>query len=274
MKIWAVANQKGGVGKTTTTVSLGGLLAEQGQRVLLIDIDPQGSLTAYFDYDPENIQTSSLNLFNADRITRSQVQSLIRETSMPGLSLLPASIGLSTIERKAAQEGMGLKLNKAITQVWHDFDYVIIDSPPVLGALMINALAACERLLVPVQTEFLALKGMDRMLRTVSMVTKSLKKQLPYTIIPTMFDQRTKASVFSLESLRQDHPHKTWSSVIPVDTRFRDASQHSMPPSQYDNQSHGVRAYEKLLKSLLGDTQQKEEVYTPNDSIVRVASYG
>jgi len=274
MKIWAVANQKGGVGKTTTTVSLGGLLAEQGQRVLLVDIDPQGSLTAYFAYDPENIQTSSLNLFNADKITRTQVNGLIRETSMPGLSLLPASIGLSTIERKASQEGMGLKLNKALNQVWQDFDYVIIDSPPVLGALMINALAACEHLLVPVQTEFLALKGMDRMLRTVAMVTKSLKKQLPHTVIPTMFDKRTKASVVSLESLRQDHPQKTWSSVIPVDTRFRDASRHSMPPSQYDNQSHGVHAYRELLKSLLGDAQQKEALLTPNESIVRVAAYG
>lgn len=273
MEIWAVANQKGGVGKTTTAVSLGGLLAEQGQRVLLIDIDPQGSMTAYFDYDPENIQTSSLNVFNADKITPSQVHRLIRETNQPGLSLLPASIGLSTIERKAAQDGMGLKLKKAIHQVWNDFDHVIIDSPPVLGTLMINALAACEHLLVPVQTEFLALKGMERMLRTVSMVTKSLRKELPYTIVPTMFDQRTKASVLSLESLRQDYPQHAWSSVIPVDTRFRDASRHSMTPSQYDSQSHGVLAYSELLESLHVNNQQQDMLFTPQESIVRVAAY-
>lgn len=274
MEIWAVANQKGGVGKTTTAVSLGGLLAEQGQRVLLIDIDPQGSLTAYFGYDPENIQTSSLNVFNAEKITRPQVHGLLRETSTPGLSLLPASIGLSTIERKSAQEGMGLKIHKAINQVWNDFDHVLIDSPPVLGALMINALAACERLLVPVQTEFLALKGMDRMLRTVSMVTKSLRKELPYTIIPTMFDQRTKASVQSLESLRQDYPQHVVSSVIPVDTRFRDASQQAMTPSQYNDQSHGVLAYKQLLESLQSHSKQHQAMHEPQPAIVRVAAYG
>jgi chromosome partitioning protein len=273
MKIWTVANQKGGVGKTTSAVSLGGLLAEQGERVLLIDLDPQGSLTAYFGYNPETISTSTLNLFSADKITRTQVHRLVRETSFPGLSLLPASIGLSTIERKAAQGGMGLKVTQALKQIWNDFDYVIIDSPPVLGTLMINALAACDQLLVPVQTEFLALKGMERMLRTVSMVTKSLRKQLPYTIIPTMFDQRTKASVLAFDSLRQQYAQYTWSSVIPVDTRFRDASRHSMTPSQYDNQSHGVLAYAKLLESLTIHSTAHDVSFRPQEGIVRVASY-
>jgi chromosome partitioning protein len=273
MKIWTVANQKGGVGKTTSAVSLGGLLAEQGERVLLIDLDPQGSLTAYFGYDPETIPTSTLNLFSADKITRTQVQRLVQDTSYPGLSLLPASIGLSTIERKAAQGGMGLKVSQALKQVWNDFDHVIIDSPPVLGTLMINALAACDQLLVPVQTEFLALKGMERMLRTVSMVTKSLRKQLPYTIIPTMFDQRTKASVLALESLRQQHAQNTWSSVVPVDTRFRDASRHSITPSQYDNQSHGVLAYTQLLESLTTHSATHDVSFRPQQGIVRVAAY-
>lgn len=272
MKIWAVANQKGGVGKTTTAITLGGLLADQGHRVLLVDIDPQGSMTSYFGYDPENIQASATNVFSADNITRSEVQALIKTTSSPSLCLLPASIGLATVERKATQGGMGLKLTKALAQVYKDFDYVLIDSPPVLGALMINALAACNHLLVPVQTEFLALKGMERMLRTVSMVTKSLKKDLNYTIVPTMYDQRTRASVLTLQTLREDYPLSTWSSVIPVDTRFREASKQGVTPSRYDTQSHGVMAYDELLGLMLSENQQQaESPLIANDYIRRVS---
>lgn len=272
MKTWAVANQKGGVGKTTTAVSLGGLLAEQGQRVLLIDIDPQGSMTSYFGYDPENINASSINVFSADNISRAEVHSLIQQTSLTSLSLLPASIGLATIERKASQPGMGLKLTRALAQVREDFDYVLIDSPPVLGALMINALAACEHLLMPVQTEFLALKGMERMLRTVSMVTKSLKKELNYTIVPTMYDQRTRASVLTLETLHHDHPRETWDSVIPVDTRFREASKQGLVPSQYDSQSHGVMAYGELLEMMQKERYLQTEPRLIPDFPVRRAS--
>ena len=272
MKTWAVANQKGGVGKTTTAISLGGLLADQGQRVLLIDIDPQGSMTSYFGHDPEHIQTSSTNLFNTDKISRSEVQALIRPTSSEGLYLMPASIGLATIERKATQGGMGLKVTRAIAQVSHDFDHVIIDSPPGLGALMINALAASDHLLVPVQTEFLALKGLERMLRTITMVTKSLKQALDYTIIPTMYDQRTRASVLTLETLRTDYAQHTWSSVIPVDTSFREASKQGETPSRYDSQSHGVRAYQALLEKLQQAPSKQDDSFIIPDLPARRAS--
>ncbi|EEF79259.1 ParA family protein [Methylophaga thiooxydans] len=258
MEVWAVANQKGGVVKTTTTISLGGLLADKGHRVLVIDIDPQGSMTTYFGYNPESIEASVTNLLRAENVTRSDVQAVVKKTNDPNLSLLPASVGLATIERSGSQAGMGLKMTKAISKVWNDFDYVLIDSPPVLGTLMINAIAACDHLLVPVQTEFLALKSLERMLRTVSMVTKSLNKELDYTVIPTLYDQRTKASVLTLQTLRSDYHLNAWPSFIPVDTRFRDASKQGVTPSQFDAESHGVVAYKGLLEELMSKSQQND----------------
>lgn len=257
MRVWAVANQKGGVGKTTTAVSLGGLLAEKGERVLLLDLDPHGSMTSYFGYDPDAIERSSFDLFAPQDISGEQVAALVHKTSMTGLSLIPSSMALATVERRAAVEGMGLKVARALAQVWDSYDYVLIDSPPVLGALMINALAASERLIVPVQTEFLALKGLERMIRTIMMVTRSLKKEMHYLIVPTLFDRRTQASVKTLRTMRNSYPDNIWASMIPVDTRFRDASNEGLPLSQLDSSSRGVAAYRSLLKLLLSQQEQR-----------------
>lgn len=257
MRVWTVANQKGGVGKTTTAVTLGGLLAERGERVLLLDLDPHGSMTSYFQLDPDNLQKSSFNLFANDGVTPEVLNSLLHVTPYKNLTLMPASIALATVERKASAEGMGLKVAKGLAMLWDSYDYVLIDTPPVLGALMINALAASERLLVPVQTEFLALKGLERMMRTITMVTRSLKKDMEYTIIPTMFDRRTQASVNTLRALRNDYSERIWPSMVPVDTRFRDASKNAAPPSSYDPAGRGVSAYKSLLKYLLNQQEQR-----------------
>ena len=257
MRVWTVANQKGGVGKTTTAVALGGLLAEQGQRVLLLDLDPHGSMTSYFKLDPDNQLKSSFELFSAEPLDDAAAQALLVPTGFPNLTLMPASIALATIERRATAEGMGLKVARGLAQLWDHFDYVIIDTPPVLGALMINALAASEKLLVPVQTEFLALKGLERMMRTILMVTRSLKKEVDYTVIATMFDRRTHASVNTLRTLRNTYPDNLWPSMVPVDTRFRDASKAATIPSQFDPESRGVAAYKSLLKYLLNQQEQR-----------------
>ncbi len=257
MRVWTVANQKGGVGKTTTAVTLGGLLADKGERVLLLDLDPHGSMTSYFRHDPDNIQKSSFDLFAAEALERAELESLLLSTDYQNLTLMPAGIALATIERKATAEGMGLKVARALAQLWDSFDYVLIDTPPVLGALMINALAASERLLVPVQTEFLALKGLERMMRTITMVTRSMKKDTLYTIIPTMFDRRTQASITTLRTLRNEYSEHVWASMVPVDTRFRDASKHATPPSHYDPDGRGVSAYKALLKFLLSQQEQR-----------------
>lgn len=257
MRIWTIANQKGGVGKTTTAVALGGLLAEQGQRVLLLDLDPHGSMTSYFKYEPEHLGKSSFDIFAEHALTLAQARELHYPTSIDGMVLIPSSMALATIERRAGLEGMGLKVSRMLALLWDDFDYVLIDTPPVLGALMINSLAACERLLIPVQTEFLALKGLERMLRTITMVTRSLQKNLDYLILPTMFDRRTHASIGALRSLRIDYADAIWPSMIPVDTRFRDASKKGVTPSQFDAEARGVAAYRALLKFLLSDSRQR-----------------
>jgi chromosome partitioning protein len=251
VRIWAVSNQKGGVGKTTTAVALAGLLAESGARVLLVDLDPHGSMTTYVGYNPETVPQSAFALFAEQMASsREAVQALLLPTRDAGVQLLAASPALATVERRSLS-GTGVRVSKALALIWDDFDYALIDTPPILGALMVNALAACEKLLIPVQTEFLALKGLERMLRTLEMMARSQQRPLPYLIIPTLFDRRTQASVSSLRTLRNEYTGTIWAGMIPVDTRFRDASRVGLLPSQFDPKCRGVEAYRALLKVLL-----------------------
>ena len=252
MQVWTVANQKGGVGKTTTTVCLGGLAAEQGRRVLLIDMDPHGSLTSYFGQDPDLTESSTFTLFqNPKNISVELVGQLLIHTQFQNLCILPASTALATLERQAiGKDGLGLVISKALAQLWDDFDLAIIDCPPQLGVLMINALAACQRLIIPVQTEFLALKGLERMLHTLHMLRRSRPSELPYTIVPTLYDRRTQASVTSLRALRNGYGEEVWPGKIPVDTKFRDASKAGIPPHLFSPHCRGVTAYLSLLNQL------------------------
>lgn len=253
MRIWTVANQKGGVGKTTTAVTLAGLLAGQGKRVLLVDLDPHGSLTSYFGYDPDTVDGSVYNLFQHNgKVPPELPGSLVKETSHPNVHLLAASTLQATLERKmVGVEGMGLIISKTLTHLWDDYDFAFLDNTPVLGVLLINALAACQHILIPVQTEFLALKGLERMLHTLDMVARSQRNTLSYTIVPTMFDRRTQASLQSFKTLRRDYRDNCWRFAIPVDTKFRDASRLGVLPSVLDKDTHGVKGYRRLLDDLL-----------------------
>ena len=260
MKVWAVANQKGGVGKTTTVVGLGGLLASGGKRVLLVDLDPHGSLTSYFKQNPDEMEQSVYQLFqHQGNVPQSLPRQLILNTGFERLDFMPASTSLAMLERQAVnQGGAGLVLSRTLAWLWDDYDYVLMDTPPILGVLLINAMAACQLMLLPVQTEFLAIKGLERMMRTLQMVMKSQKRDFPYWVIPTMFDRRTQASVGSLRQLRQTYEGHIWPSAIGVDTRLRDASRAGVPPSVFDPSGRGVRAYASLLKFLL--THEPTEV--------------
>jgi len=253
VKIWTISNQKGGVGKTTSAVSLGGLLAAQGQRVLLVDLDPQGSMTSYFRLNPDGIEASVYSLFEA-RANQQEVQSpseLLQATGVEGLSLLPASTAMATLDRQlGARGGMGLVIKQALERLQEQFDYVLMDCPPMLGVLMVNALAACDQLLIPVQTEFLALKGLERMLKTLEMIGRSQGGVLPYTVIPTFFDRRTRASMDALRAMRDQHSEHLWTRMIPVDTQFREASRAGKPISVYNPDARGSEAYASLLRWL------------------------
>ena len=261
MRVWAVANQKGGVGKTTTAIALAGLLADQGQRVLVVDLDPHGSMTSYFGHDPDRLTSSVFNLFqHKGQVPDGLAEALLLDTTHENIRLLPSSTALATLERQsAAQGGFGLVLSRALAQLWNDYQFVLIDSPPLLGVSMINALAACEQLVIPVQTEFLALKGLERMVSTLDMVNRSRKQGLPYTIVPTLFDRRTQASLSTLRLLRRDYQDHLWQAFIPIDTKLRDSSVAGLVPSRHDAKSRGVLAYRALLRYLLAQSMTRRD---------------
>ncbi len=253
MRVWAVANQKGGVGKTTSAIALAGLLADQGKRVLVVALDPHGSMTSYFGHDPDRLTNSVYNLFqHQGKVPAGLAEALLLGTSHANIQLMPSSTSLATLERQsAAQGGFGLVISRALQQLAADFDFAVIDSPPLLGISMINALAACEQLIIPVQTEFLAMKGLERMLHTLNMVNRSRRQALPFTIVPTLFDRRTQASLSTLRTLRRDYADQLWQAYIPIDTKLRDASLAGVVPSQLDSNGRGVLAYRALMRYLL-----------------------
>lgn len=256
MEIWTVSNQKGGVGKTTSVVTLAGLLADAGKRVLMVDMDPHGSLTCYFGLNPDDENPSVCDLF--ERFNISQVldpSSIIVHTSIANMHLLPSATTLVTLEKRMGlKDGMGRVLQSALSIVQNEYDFVLVDTPPLLGVLLINALAASDRLIVPVQTEFLAMKGLERMINTLNMLSRSLGRSVEFTIVPTMYDRRTHASVQSLRLLRQQYGKNIWPAMIPIDTKFRDASRAGVPPPQYIASARGVKAYHALLKYLLSQS--------------------
>lgn len=256
MEVWTVANQKGGVGKTTSTIALAGLLAECGKKVLLIDTDPHASLSYYFGIESEDLDLSVYDLFTQVSSKEQILQSLC-PTQYSNIDILPGTMALATLDRAlGAKGGMGLVLKKAMVQLSQDYDYVLIDCPPILGVLMVNALAASARIIVPVQTEFLALKGLDRMIKTMDIMEVEQDKPFNYTIVPTMFDKRTKASLLAYQYLQETYPDNIWPGVIPIDTNFRNASVVQKVPSHYSANSRGVFAYKNLLDYLLKPSQQ------------------
>ncbi|EJE4184641.1 ParA family protein [Vibrio parahaemolyticus] len=248
MIVWSVANQKGGVGKTTSTVTLAGLLSQKGHRVLMVDTDPHASLTTYLGYDSDTVSSSLFDLFQLKTFTLDTVKPLILETELEGMDIIPAHMSLATLDRVMGnRSGMGLILKRALQAVSQDYDYVLIDCPPILGVMMVNALAASDRILIPVQTEFLAMKGLERMIRTLTIMQKSRPDGFKVTIVPTMYDKRTRASLQTLTQLKKDYPNQVWTSAVPIDTKFRDASLKHLPASHFASGSRGVFAYKQLL---------------------------
>lgn len=251
MIVWSVANQKGGVGKTTTTITLAGLLSQQGKRVLLIDTDPHASLTAYLDFDSDHVPASLFDLFQLKTFTADTVAPLAMRTKLERVDFIPAHISLATIDRAMGnRSGMGLILKRALLALRPYYDYVLIDCPPVLGVMMVNALAASDRILIPVQTEFLAMKGLERMVRTLGIMQKSRNKGFNVTIIPTMYDKRTRASLQTLNQLKREYSEQVWTSAVPIDTKFLDASLKNLPISHFAPGSRGCFAYKQLLMYL------------------------
>jgi chromosome partitioning protein len=250
MKVWTVANQKGGVGKTTTVVTLSAILALRGKKVLMIDTDPHASLTYYFGLDSEQLEHSVYDVFTrSDSMSADEWQQCVWNSPVENLDILPASMAMATLDAVLSKKpGMGLIIKKALEKFAQHYDYVLIDCPPVLGVLMVNALAACDKVLIPVQTECMALKGLERMYRTMQLIQTSQNKNYDVCIIPTMYDKRTKASISAYKELNEMYAGQVWQGVIPIDTKFRTASMERTPLPIFNKNSRGVFAYQELLK--------------------------
>ena len=238
--IWTIANQKGGVGKTTTTVTLAGLLAQMGKHVLVIDLDPHASLSHYFGLDDQDEYKSVFDIFAyPDKASIDIVEPCIHPSHIENISVLPATMNLATLDGQFGQaKGMGLKLKHAIACVSPWYDVVLIDCPPILGVLMINALAASEHVIIPVQTEHLAIRGLDKMMQSLVFIK---------TVVPTLFDKRLRATAKAYKELEKSYGEFLCSGVIPIDTHFRDASEAHNPASHMYPNSRGVKSYAKLL---------------------------
>ena len=218
----------------------------------MIDTDPHASLSYYFGIDAEATSHSVYDIFiQSNALSADNVMDCLCPTKLDNLYVLPATMALATLDRTmGSEQGMGLVLKKALAKIADEFDVAIIDCPPVLGVLMVNALAACDKVIVPTQTEYLALKGLDRMIRTMEIMGRSLNKSFDTVIIPTMFDKRTNAALASRKRLIDDYGERVWEGVIPVDTHFRDASLVQLPISAAYPKTRGVSAYAKLLAVL------------------------
>ncbi|MGE0484898.1 MAG: ParA family protein [Gammaproteobacteria bacterium] len=259
MKTWTVMAQKGGVGKTTTVVNLAGALARRGKRVLVIDLDPHGSCSSYFGFDPDADTPSVHDLFEAAASgTVGAVPGVVHKTTSERIWLIPAATALVSLERRCgAVKGMGRVLARALPQVADDYDHCLIDCPPTLGMLVINALAAAELLVVPMQTEELALRSLDRLMRTLELFNNSTGRRLANVVVPTMFDRRTRASRDTLLSLRCREDITLWPDYIPVDTQLREASRLGVPLTVWQPEARGAEAYERLLDGLLEKRNQR-----------------
>lgn len=247
-KIIAILNQKGGVGKTTTTINLGAYLAKAGKRVLIVDFDPQGNATSGLGIGKESIETTSYDiLFRPDEIAAA-----IQETTMPGLYVIGAHAGLAAAEvelvDKPHREHM---LKKALTSNL-EYDYILIDCPPALGLLTINALTAAHYLCIPVQAEYYALEGLSQLLSVMQRVRQGLNTNLELLgVVVTMYDSRTSLSDQVYKELQKHFGDKLFKTVIPRNVRLAEAPSHGRPIAEYDKWSKGARAYKQLAKEVL-----------------------
>ena len=247
--ILAVANQKGGVGKTTTTVNLAACLAQAGQKVLLVDIDPQGNATSGLGIDKHEQRTSVYEVLVDD----ADPKEAVLPTSVEGLSLLSSSIALAGAEvemvNMMAREFI---LKRALSQLSDDFDVILIDCPPSLGLLTVNALAGANAVLVPIQCEFYALEGLTQLMNSVFLVRKHLNPTLELMgVVLTMYDSRTNLSSQVVDEVRQYFSDKVFETLIPRNIRLAEAPSFGKPIIQYDAHCIGAEAYQSLAREVL-----------------------
>jgi chromosome partitioning protein len=254
-RVIAVANQKGGVGKTTTTVNLGAALAEMGYRTLVVDLDPQGNATTGLGIDARNFEYSMYDVIMHD----TALEDAIEPTSVRNLFVAPATIDLAGVEIELVPAfSRELRVRRAVETVLEDFDFVLIDCPPSLGLITVNGLAAASEVLVPIQCEYYALEGLGQLLRNVHLVASNLNDRLEVSaIVLTMYDARTRLAVDVAAEVREHFGDKVCRIVIPRTIRLSEAPSFGQPITVFDPASRGAVAYRELAKEVSNGAAQR-----------------
>jgi chromosome partitioning protein len=253
-KVYAIVNQKGGVGKTTTAINLGSALAQSGKMVLLIDTDPQANATSGVGVDVEKINSSLYDLYTGHK----QILDVLYPTSIENLHLLPSAPDLSGISVEMANEpGREVILKNILEPIRESYDFILIDCPPSLGILTLNALVAADKVIVPVQCEYYALEGLSRLIKTLELVKQEVNPALDIEgLVLTMHDPRTMLSNEVVKETRSFFGEKVYQSVIPRNVRISEAPSHGQPISVYAGKSKGSLAYDSLAKELIANVSK------------------
>jgi chromosome partitioning protein len=254
-RVIAVANQKGGVGKTTTSVNLSACLATAGKQVLLLDIDPQGNATSGVGLEKRNIKACIYDAL----INDIPLKKIIIASPTKRLDVVPATISLAGAEIELVPTmSREVRLRRILEEVRRNYDYIIIDCPPSLGLLTINALTAADTVLVPIQCEYYALEGLSQLTNTVKLVQKHLNSALRYEgVLLTMYDARTNLATQVAEEVHKYFGSKVFKAVIPRNVRLSEAPSHGQPIIEYDERSKGAETYIQLAKEVIANDQEE-----------------
>ena len=247
-KIISVANQKGGVGKTTTTINLSTMLAKKGKKVLLIDADPQGNATSGVGAE-KDVEFSTYDILVSDV----EMVQAVEKTIIKNLLVCPSNINLAGAEVElVSMMSREQRLKEKLEEIKDEFDYILIDCPPSLGLITLNAFTASDSVLIPVQCEYYALEGLGQLINTINLVKKHLNKHLEVEgALLTMYDARTNLSNQVVKEVKKYFGEKVYKTVIPRNVRLSEAPSYGMPITEYDPRSKGAKSYEKFTKEFL-----------------------